>query len=187
MGKPINRALQFLPVRCLDVLARLLSRVLPVYVREPFRVRYFPLWERHGFHLSPVHFYEPIPDTRTLTDAVLEKEAELIGIDMREADQLDFLRNVFPHFRAEYAKIPREPDPDPTQFYLNNGFFTGADALVYYGMVRHFNPQLVIEVGSGFSSHLAARACRRNGRGELICIEPNPDRTLRAGFAGLRR
>ncbi len=21
-------------------------------------------WERHGFHVTPVHFYEPIPDTQ---------------------------------------------------------------------------------------------------------------------------
>ena len=167
------------------MLAWLLSRILPVYVREPFRVRYFPLWEKHGFHLSPVHFYEPIPDTRILTDALLEKESDLIGIDMHEADQLVLLRNVFPQFRAEYAEIPREPGTDPKQFYLNNGYFTGADALVYYGIVRHFNPQLVIEVGSGFSSRLAARACRRNGQGEVICIEPNPDQVLRDGFSGL--
>ncbi len=148
-------------------------------------MRYFPLWEEHGFHLSPVHFYEPIPDTRTLTDALLEKESELVGIDIREADQLDLLRKVFPQFRAEYAEIPREPAADPKQFYLNNGYFTGADALVYYGMVRHFKPQLLIEVGSGFSSRLAAQACLRNGHGELICIEPNPDQVLRDGFPGL--
>ena len=185
MVKPIDRVLKCLLIKQLDVLARLLTRVLPVYVREPFRVRYFPLWEKYGFHLSPVHFYEPMPDTRSLTDALLGKKSELIGIDMQEADQLDLLHNVFPQFRPEYAEIPREPGTDPKQFYLNNGFFTGADALVYYGMVRHFNPQLVIEVGSGFSSRLAARACLRNGRGELICIEPNPDRTLTDGFGGL--
>jgi hypothetical protein len=185
MVKPINRVLKPLLLRSLDPLARLLSRVLPVYVLESCRVRYFPLWEEHGFHLSPVHFYEPIPDTRTLTDALLEKESELVGIDIREADQLDLLRKVFPQFRAEYAEIPREPAADPKQFYLNNGYFTGADALVYYGMVRHFKPQLLIEVGSGFSSRLAAQACLRNGHGELICIEPNPDQVLRDGFPGL--
>lgn len=185
MVKPINRVLKPLFLRSLDPLARLLSRVLPVYVLESCRVRYFPLWEEHGFHLSPVHFYEPIPDTRTLTDALLEKESELVGIDMREADQLDLLHNVFPQFRAEFAEVPREPAADPKQFYLNNGYFTGADALVYYGMVRHFKPHLLIEVGSGFSSRLAAQACLRNGRGELICIEPNPDQVLREGFSGL--
>jgi len=105
---------------------------------------------------------------------------------MRESDQLHLLNNVFPQFRAEYAEIPREAPPDPGAFNLNNGFFYGADALVYHGILRHFQPHLVIEVGSGFSSRLAAQACLRNGQGELICIDPNPDQILRNGFPGLR-
>jgi hypothetical protein len=32
----------------------------------------------------------------------------------------------------------------------------------------------VIELGSGFSSSFAARALERNGKGELICIDPCP-------------
>ena len=85
-----------------------------------------------------------------------EKESALVGIDMREADQCDFLHQVLPTFRSEYVGIPHEPTVDSTQFYLNNGYFTGADALVYYGVIRHFQPQLIIEVGAGFSSRLAA-------------------------------
>ena len=181
----IGRLLRALRLIVLDLLARVQSWVLPIFVREPCRVRYFPLWEQHGFYLRSVHFYEPIPDRRTRTEALWEKESALVGIDMREADQCDFLHQVLPTFRSEYVGIPHEPTVDSTQFYLNNGYFTGADALVYYGVIRHFQPQLIIEVGAGFSSRLAAQACRRNGHGELVCIEPNPDPILRAGFPGL--
>ena len=30
----------------------------------------FPVWERHGFHVTPVHFYQPIPDTQTLPETL---------------------------------------------------------------------------------------------------------------------
>ncbi len=27
---------------------------------------FFEIWQEHGFHVTPVHFYQPIPDTREL-------------------------------------------------------------------------------------------------------------------------
>jgi predicted O-methyltransferase YrrM len=162
----------------LDLSAFVLARFLPMFVREPFRVRYFPLWERFGLHLSPVHYYEPIPDTRTLTETIFERKSELIGIDLHESDQLNLLRSVFPQFRDEYAEIAAESRANRQGFYLNNAYFAGADALVYYAMVRHFKPRRIVEVGCGFSSLLAARACRRNGYGDLVCIDPNPGQVL---------
>lgn len=168
-----------------DELARLLAEVLPAYASGPLAAKYFQLWEEHGFHLTPVHFYQPIPDTRALPDALWQKPSDLVGVDMNEAGQLDLLRNVFPEFRAEYDAIPFDPTGAPHEFYLKNGAFEGTDALVLYCMVRHFRPSLVLEVGSGFSSRLTAQAAVRNGKTRLVCIEPYPDDVLRAGFPGL--
>jgi hypothetical protein len=56
---------------------------------------------------------------------------------------------------------------------------------VLYCMVRHFQPNLVLEVGSGFSSRVSAQAALRNGHTKLVCIEPYPDEVLRRGFPGL--
>jgi hypothetical protein len=53
-------------------------------------------------------------------------------------------------------------------------------------MFRHFQPRLIIEVGSGFSSLVAAEAIAKNKDSALICIEPFPLEFLRAGFPGLR-
>ena len=44
---------------------------------------------------------------------------------------------------------------------------------------------MIIEVGSGFSSLLAAEAIARNDSSALICIEPFPPEFLRKGFPGL--
>jgi len=168
-----------------DELARLLAEILPVYAAGPVAAKYFRLWEEHGLHLTPVHFYQPIPDTRSLPDALWEKPSELPGIDMNEAKQLELLRDVFPRFRAEYDLIPTDPTGTPHEFYLKNGAFEGTDALVLYCMVRHSRPRLILEVGSGFSSLLSAQAALQNGNTELICIEPYPDDVLTRGFPGL--
>jgi predicted O-methyltransferase YrrM len=60
------------------------------------------------------------------------------------------------------------------------------DALVAYCMVRHFQPRLIIEVGSGFSSLVLGDAVAKNTDSSLICIEPFPREFLREGFPGLQ-
>jgi hypothetical protein len=30
----------------------------------------FQSWERNGFHVTPVHFYQPIPDTQSLPETL---------------------------------------------------------------------------------------------------------------------
>jgi hypothetical protein len=146
----------------------------------------FRLWERHGFHVTPVHFYQPIPDTQSLPDTLWNRPSELLGIDMNNAVQLDLLRHHFPEFRREYDQFPAQPTGEPGRFYLNNGLFDGTDALVAYCMVRHFQPRLIIEVGSGFSSLVLGDAAVKNGSGSLLCIEPFPREFLRKGFPGLQ-
>jgi len=57
--------------------------------------------------------------------------------------------------------------------------------LVAYCMVRHFQPDLIIEVGSGFSSLVSGEAAAKNNSSALICIEPFPKEFLKQGFPGL--
>jgi hypothetical protein len=57
-------------------------------------------------------------------------------------------------------------------------------------MIRYFKPKRVIEIGSGFSTYLSAKACLLNKEKdgietELIAIEPYANETLKKGFPGL--
>jgi Methyltransferase domain len=133
-----------------------------------------------------VNFYQPIPDTRSLPETLWNRLSELRGIDMNGAVQLDLLRNQFPRFQREYEQFPAKPTGEPGRFHCNNDLFGGTDALVAYCMIRHFQPRLIIEVGSGFSSLVAAEAIAKNRNSALICIEPFPQGFLRRGFPGLR-
>jgi hypothetical protein len=167
------------------VLSHFLAKVLPRCLHSAKFREIFRFWERHGFHVTPVHFYQPIPDTQALPESLWNRPSELVGVDMNDQVQLDLLRNHFPKFRREYDQFPVKPTGEPGRFHFNNGLFDGTDALVAYCMIRHFQPGLVIEVGSGFSSLVAAEAIAKNKNTALICIEPFPLDFLRQGFPGL--
>ncbi len=170
----------------LGELAQFVAKVAPRCVNNARYPEFFRLWQEQGVHITPVHFYQPIPDTRTLPESLWEKRSELSGIDMNDATQLDLLRNCFPKFHEEYEQFPRASSGDPAQFYFDNGRFGGTDALVAYCMVRHYKPNLIIEVGSGYSSLVSGQAAAKNGNTPLICIEPFPLDFFANGFPGLR-
>ena len=169
----------------LDQLARFVANAAPRCVQSARFPEFFRLWEQCGVHITPVHFYQPIPDTRTLPESVWNCPSELPGIDMNDAVQLDLLCNCFPRFRDDYEKLPITAD-HPGEFCLLNGCFDGTDALVTYCMIRHFKPQMIIEVGGGYSSLVSGQAAARHAQSPLICIEPFPPDFLLKGVPGMR-
>lgn len=166
-------------------LSRFIAAVMPICLGSREIRELFQNWERHGFHVTPKRFNQPIPDTRSLPETLWSRPSELVGIDMNESAQLNLLRS-FSKFRHEYQHFPTEPTGEHNRFYLGNRLFDRTDALVAYCMVRHFQPGLVIEVGSGFSSLVLGQAAAKNGCTPLICIEPFPRDFLRERFPGLR-
>ncbi|PWT83766.1 MAG: hypothetical protein C5B58_06005 [Acidobacteria bacterium] len=165
--------------------SQFIATVVPRCLRsEKFR-EIFPVLEQHGFHVTPVHFYQPIPDTRSLPETLWERPSKLVGIDMNESTQLDLVRQRFLKFRDEYEQLPTEPTEKPARFYLNNGLFGGLDALVAYCMVRHFQPRSIVEIGSGFSSLILSEALTKNNNPNLVCIDPSPQDFLSHGPPGL--
>jgi hypothetical protein len=168
----------------IEELSRFVAMVIPVCLRSTNFHEIFPVWEQHGFHVTPVHFYQPIPDTQSLPEMLWNRPSKLVGIEMNDSVQLDLLRKHFPEFRDEYQQFPTEPTGEPTRFYLNNGLFDGMDALVAYCMVRQFRPRLIIEIGGGFSSLIFGEAAAKNNSSSIICIEPFPQQFLKHGFPG---
>ena len=174
----------------MDEVARLLGSVAWRYAYPPTYEQYFRTWEERGFHLTPVHFYQPIPDTRTLDHGLWSRASDLVGLDLNEDTQLNLVRNVFPAYRDECNAFAFEPSEASHLFYFNNPQFSGTDALILYCMVRHMRPRLILEIGSGFSSRVSAQAAIMNGDTRLVCVDPYDDGTtrheaLRKGFPGL--
>jgi hypothetical protein len=136
--------------------------------------------------VTPVHFYQPIPDTQSLADTLWKCPSDLPGLQINDATQLEFLQKIFPKFRDEYEQFPIISPQDESGFYVNNRPFGRVDALVAYCMIRHFKPRLIIEVGSGFSSLILGKATEKNEASGLICIDPLPRDFIRKGFPGLQ-
>jgi len=149
----------------------------------------FELFQKFGVHIVPNHFYSPIPDTRALgaRAAVWERESPLAGVDLNEAGQLEMLER-FQRFQTEYD-FPLERTDSPHEYFILNGGFGFVSAIALHGMIRHFTPRRIIEVGSGFSTRVSARALRMNHNdghaAEMTAIEPYPSEALRLGFDGL--
>jgi hypothetical protein len=151
----------------------------------------FDRWQDLGLHVTPVHFHQPVPDTRTLKEMLWERESALIGIDWAVSRQLDFLEDVIPAYADELA-FPGSATGVPHEFHRKNGAFLSVDAEIYHCMIRHFKPKKIVEVGSGATTYLAARACRYNierdrKATELYAIDPFPNPIVRKGFPGLTR
>lgn len=167
-------------------LKKRLGRMLTPFMRYLFRSLQ-PL----GLHLTRNHFYEPIPDTRKLKENLWAKPSEVIGLDMNLSQQYAVLEKVLPRYIDE-CKFSEKEAPLPYEFHFGNGFFEAVDAEILHCLVRYFKPRRVIEIGSGYSTLISARAAVMNQEiddspTELICIEPYPNETIKQGFPGLTK
>ena len=86
-------------------------------------------------------------------------------------------------FASELEGIPEEAE-EPA-FHWNNPTYCQTDAAVYYSTIRTFQPALVLEIGAGYSTLIAASACVRNGATVLTAIDPYPATVLSAEIPGL--
>ena len=88
-----------------DLTARALAPVLRRLAHDP---KYFELWQRHGFHITGVDYYQPIPDTRALPPSLWDRVSNLPGIEIREDQQQQLLSDIVAKFRDEYTAIPTQ-------------------------------------------------------------------------------
>lgn len=124
--------------------------------------------DRWGYHIRPIHYYEPLPDFRSITAEQITHRRTSAGIDFRSHDQLALIAELS-HYRPELEQL---------DFDFDNVFFSGFDAAVYYALIRHLQPERIVEIGGGFSTQLAHKALARNRKGRLTCIEPYPEARL---------
>jgi hypothetical protein len=144
------------------------------FMRNAFR-----MFQRIGITVSPNHYYWPVPDFRELESRKWPAEQEPLGLDLAFDRQLDFLETVVPKYRGEW-----QSDSAPffsVSYNYGNGFFETVDAEIAYCQVRHYKPRRIVEVGGGYSSRVMAAALDMNlkldgVRGELVTIDPYPDR-----------
>jgi hypothetical protein len=162
-----------------------LKRILYLIVKKTFS-----LWEMIGLHVTPNHYYETIPDVSTLSNKLWQQHSKLIGIDMNEQAQINFLSECDLKYKEEFDKFSENKVTCPYQYFINNGYFEAIDGEILYCMIRHFKPTKMIEIGSGYSTYMSAQAIIKNKidyghETELVAIEPYPNKVINNGFPGL--
>ena len=61
-------------------LSSFLAAIVPRLANTGKLREVFPIWERHGFHVTPVHFYQPIPDTQTLPQTLWNSTEQALWV-----------------------------------------------------------------------------------------------------------
>lgn len=160
-------------------LKELLRRLL--FCTPVVGARYRELYEiAVRYHrLNPGHYSSPIPSdediARTAAGPDATVDAELPGISLRTSPQLELLSRL-----EELATThPFTDKAEPGQrYFFSNDWFQYTDALVLHGLLRHFLPKRIVEVGSGFSSFVILDTIQKDPRLQcrVTLIEPNSER-----------
>ena len=131
----------------------------------------------HGLHVIPANFYSVVPSFEDIERSFEYAEPGAAPYDDRRVFDLARMDAVL----SELTELSREFEPPtegdgarPDGFFWNNPAFSYSDAMSYYAFVRLWQPELVLEVGSGFSTLVASAAVERNGKGRIVCVEPYP-------------
>lgn len=126
----------------------------------------------------PGHYYSPIPDLAEVhaqANKLFDQSVRTVaGIDLRRAEQESLLAEFLPY----YAEQPFTSQAEPgLRYYFDNPFFSYADAVYLYCLMRHRHPRRIIEVGSGYSSCVILDTNDLFFDGSIYCthIEPYPD------------
>ncbi len=147
-------------------LKKILYKLTVSYPKYIVFKKLFSFWQILGFHLVNNQFYEPIPDTRTLSLKIWHNNSNLNGINIDTSKQLRLLKTFKKNYGKEYASFPLDR-LEGQDIFLNNGSFESVDSEILYAFIRYFNPKKIIEIGSGFSSLIIINALEKNGESKF--------------------
>ncbi len=160
----------------LDQLVNLARRVIwsPPEVRRKLHDR--------QINITPANFYSNIP---MISDIENSFEYRTPNLDVYNSELFDketlcdFIDTISVY--ANEFSPPLDGDKEnPEEFFWKNPAFSFSDAMAYYCVLRHFKPNHVVEIGSGFSTLIANQALRKNGIGKITLIEPYPKEFLKS-------
>lgn len=128
----------------------------------------------------PGHFYSEIislEEVMKRQNAIWGKEniEGITGIDLNVDEQIKLVKQ----FEQYYNEIPFPKIKSyDKRYYFENEFYSFTDAIFLYSIIRHFKPNRIIEIGSGFSSSVMLDTNEHFFKKSinLTFIEPNADR-----------
>jgi predicted O-methyltransferase YrrM len=97
------------------------------------------------------HYYSANADVNAALKIprLFESQQSYKGIDLNIENQLQLLNEL----KAYHQDIQYEDTPTEAYlYYFDNPFFSYSDATILHCIIRHFRPQHIIEIGSGYST-----------------------------------
>ncbi|HEY0966773.1 MAG TPA: class I SAM-dependent methyltransferase [Opitutaceae bacterium] len=127
----------------------------------------------------PGHYYSSVPSREDVERGLRAMHAPplLVDIDLQRAEQFALLQQLA-HY---YPDQPFSDEPqDGLRYHFNPAWFGHSDAILLHAFLRHFRPQRIVEIGSGFSSAVMLDTADRfpGCWSQVTFIEPDPNRLL---------
>lgn len=91
------------------------------------------------------------------------------------------LLNTALQYQQQFVSIPINEGTDHTVAAWKNGFFPGLDMVILYTLLTTLQPKRYVEIGSGTSTKLAAKAkAEQQLSFSITCIDPFPRKEITA-------
>jgi methyltransferase family protein len=145
-----------------------------------------PVWrpirkeEQQMLYYPPGHFYSPIVDPVEAGQHISEIESRqmpetLDGIAIDRAAMRQTWQMILPMIESSPF---REKASGEFRYALENPYYSWGDGNVLQAMIRHYRPQRITEIGSGWSSACICDTVHHflNDAVELTFVEPYPKR-----------
>ncbi len=139
--------------------------------------------QQQGVNIIPANFYSNIPSIDDVENSFEYANTKSDGVynasGIFNHEKMTEFIEEFSIYSSEFSPpIEAGGDSRKNQFFWKNPAFSYSDAMAYYCMIRHFKPDRIMEIGSGYSTLVADEALSRNGKGKLMLIEPFPKEFL---------
>ncbi len=121
----------------------------------------FKTFSRFGFYVLPVHYHVPLANVNLLEKSkdVWTEKSELPAIDIDLDKQVKKLREICLPYQNEYLGNQTYLEAVNEHFGPGYGYI---EAQALYGFIRHYQPERIIEVGSGVSTYCMLKALEMN-------------------------
>ncbi len=134
-------------------------------------------------HSIPGKWGSPIPEWEEVEKEhakLYNLNKNLNGIDLNIEEQLKTLTDFKLYTSDFYKSYVQYPSSESLYTLTNNIYYRFYDGASLYSFIRHYKPNRIIEIGSGYSSALMLDVNKNyfNNTIDIILIEPNPERLL---------
>ena len=128
----------------------------------------------NGVSLRRANFYSSSPTIEDINES-FEYDADGNSLPIFSSDKYDINEQLrlLGKINDKFISQDLTDFCKSTGFVWNNGQFDRSDALHYWGLINQIKPKNILEIGSGWSSRVAANAAELTGS-RLQCIDPNP-------------